>query len=91
MEITEQHIRQEIRRLIADLTERTPEEISDEASFVEGLELDSLMAMELMVDLDRKFNIEIPEEEFATIRNINEAVASVYRYLHPTVAKTTAS
>jgi acyl carrier protein len=46
---TAERIRCEIKKLIAAVTERDPEEISDTASFKDDLGVDSLMAMEVMV------------------------------------------
>jgi acyl carrier protein len=79
--ITEEQIRFEIKRLIAAVTEREPEEIPDTASFTEELGVDSLMAMEVMVAMDKKFRIDIPEEEFTKATNVEEAVLMVQRYL----------
>ena len=79
--ITEEQIRFEIKRLIAAVTEREPEEIPDTASFTEELGVDSLMAMEVMVAVDKKFRIDIPEEEFTKATNVKEAVLMVQRYL----------
>lgn len=74
-------IRGEVRRLLADVTERKPEEISDTALLAEELGLDSLMALEVMVAVDKKYKIDIPEEEFATIRTLNDAVDVVRRHI----------
>lgn len=79
--ITPEKIRSEIKRLIAEVTERSPEEISDTALFGEELGVDSLMAMEIMVDIDKKFHIDIPEEEFEKIKNVDDAVAIVRHFL----------
>ena len=78
--VTEE-IRAEVRRLLADVTERKPEEISDSALLADELGLDSLMALEVMVAVDKKYKIDIPEEEFATIRTLNDAVEIVRRHL----------
>lgn len=80
-QITEEKVRWEVKKLIASVTEREPEEVPDAASFSEELEIDSLMAMEIMVSMDKKFHIDIPEEEFVGATNVNEAVAMVLRYL----------
>jgi len=80
-QITDESIRWEIKRLIASVTEREPEDIPDDASFTEDLGVDSLMAMEVMVSMDKKFRIDIPEEEFVKVTNVNEAGAMVRRYL----------
>ena len=75
-------IRDAIKRMVADVTERSPEEISDTAIFQEELGIDSLLAMELMVNIDKKYKIDIPEEEFQKIRNVDDAVAAVTRHLN---------
>ncbi len=80
-QITEELIKSEIKRLIADVTEREPEEVTDTASFSEDLGVDSLMAMEVMVAVDKKFKIDIPEEEFGKIKNVLDAVAVVKAHL----------
>ena len=78
---TAEEIRQEVRRLVAEITERTPEEVSDTALFQEDLGIDSLMAIEMLVAVDKKYRIQIPEEEFGTIKNVKDAVAVVERHL----------
>jgi len=83
---TDEGIRWEIKRLIASVTERDPEGVSDTASFAEDLGVDSLMAMEVMVAMDKKFRIDIPEEEFVKATNVEEAVAMVRRYLPQSTA-----
>ena len=80
-QITADHVRTEMKKLIAVVTEREPEEVSDTAQFVDDLGVDSLMAMEVMVTVDKKFKINIPEEEFAQIRTVNDAVSTVMRHL----------
>ena len=79
--ITAEQIRSEIKKLIAEVTERTPEEVSDTALFVEDLGVDSLMAMEVMVAVDKKYKIDLPEEEFTKLKNVNDTVAMVQKYL----------
>jgi len=83
---TDENIRWEIKRLIAAVTEREPEEVLDDASFGDDLGVDSLMAMEVMVAIDKKFRIDIPEEEFVKATNVDQAVAMVRRYLPQTSA-----
>jgi acyl carrier protein len=83
-QFTEDEVRQEIRNLIAAVTERSPDEILDSASFTDELGVDSLMAMEMMVAVDKKFKIDVPEEEFMKAVNVDEAVATVRRYLPST-------
>ncbi len=75
-------IRSAVKKMIADVTERDVKEISDTALFREELGVDSLLAMEIMVNMDKKYKIDIPEEEFQKIRNVDDAVATVERHLN---------
>lgn len=79
--VTAEQIRDEVKRLIAEVTEREPEEITDTALFAEELGVDSLMAMEVMVAVDKKYKINIPEDEFAKIKNVNDTVEVVQRHM----------
>jgi acyl carrier protein len=81
VQITAEEIRREVKRLVAEVTERTPEEVSDTALFIEELGIDSLMAIEILVAVDKKYKIHIPEEEFARIKNVQDAVDVVQRYV----------
>ena len=74
-----EEIRQAVRKLVAEITERGPEEISDTALFIEDLGIDSLMAIEMLVSIDKKYKIQISEEEFGKIKNVNDAVQVVER------------
>jgi len=83
---TAEQIRTEVKRLIAEVTEREPEEITDSALFADELGVDSLMAMEVMVAVDKKYKINIPEDEFATIKNVDDTVSVVLRYVNGAAA-----
>jgi len=74
-------IRNTVRAFVAKITEREPEEISDTTDFQKDLDIDSLMAMEMMVSVNKKYRIEILDEEFGGIRNVSDAVAVVQRHL----------
>jgi len=78
---TSEKVREEVKRLIAELTEREPGEITDTALFVDDLGVDSLMAIEVMVALDKRYKIDIPEAKFNKIKNVNDAVDVVMQHL----------
>ncbi len=78
---TTEQIRAEVKNLVARVTEREPDEIPNDAHFMDQLGVDSLMAMEIMIAVDRKFGIDIPEEDFNKATNVNESVAMVEQWL----------
>jgi acyl carrier protein len=88
MTYTSDQIRAEIKNLVARVTEREPDEIPDDAHFMDQLGVDSLMAMEIMIAVDRKFGIDIPEEDFNKATNVNESVAMVEQWLAARSAST---
>ena len=76
-------LKRSLKRLLIDglrLHDMRPDDIEDEAPiFVEGLGLDSVDALELVVLVEEKFNIQIPDEDvgkraFASIEALTEYV-----------------
>lgn len=60
--------RRQLRELVADTLDVDPEELTDEALFVDDLEVDSLIALELAVTLERHYRVTISEQEMVSIR-----------------------
>ena len=82
--ITAEQIRAEVKNLVAEITEREPEEVSDKAIFSEELGIDSLTGMEIMLAIDKKFTTDLPEEEFAKVKNVDDIVEMIQRFLPKT-------
>ena len=47
----------------------------------EDLGLDSLTILEITVDVDNEFDLELPEEELAELRTVQDSVELVQKYL----------
>lgn len=60
----------EIRKLVADIAEKSLEEIKDDATFGEELGIDSMMALEIVATIEKKYKIVIPENEIPNIRSL---------------------
>lgn len=71
----------EIRSLIAEIIERKPEEIHPDAKFFEDLGVDSMMALEIMAAMEKKYKIAIPEEKLGQLTTLRETVAVARQYL----------
>jgi len=74
-------IRQKVKQIIANVTNIAVEEIADDASFVDDLDLDSLSLLEIGVDVDYEFKLGVPEEELAQLRTVEEAVQMAIKTL----------
>jgi acyl carrier protein len=72
----------QLRTLIAEIVEIEPEKITLEASFVEDLGMDSMMALEILAAMEKKYKIQIPEGKLGKIRNLKEVVKLTEEYLN---------
>lgn len=62
--------KQELKNLIAEIAEIPEEEIKDDSRFAEDLGIDSMMALEVVAGIEKKYKIVIPEAEIPTIRSL---------------------
>ena len=58
------------------------EKLTDEASFIEDLGADSLDIVELVMEFEKEFNIDIPDEDAEKLRTVGDAM----QYLNQKVA-----
>jgi len=72
-------IRQVVKGLIAKVTDLEPDEIGDDASFRDDLELDSLAMIEIGVHVDYTYKLKLTEDEMASLGTVGEAVDMVIR------------
>ncbi len=63
-----------IKQIIGNITGISPDSMSDSASFVDDLGLDSLAILEIVVDIEKAFKIGATEEELQSIRSIQDTV-----------------
>ena len=73
-------IAKEVKEIIAKITGCSAESISDSATFVDDLGLDSLAILEIAVDVENAFKIRASDEELQTIRSIADSVALIQRH-----------
>ena len=75
-----QNIEKDVKQLIAEIIEMNPDEINGDAHLVEDLGMDSMMALEILASLEKKFKIRIPEEELPKITTITNAIELTKKY-----------
>lgn len=67
-------IEQRLIDIIVDQLGVKKEEVVPAASFVDDLGADSLDTVELVMALEEKFDVEIPDDEAAKIRTVQQAL-----------------
>ncbi|UCB57481.1 MAG: acyl carrier protein [Candidatus Omnitrophota bacterium] len=66
---------EDVKGIIAEQLGVKVEEVTDKASFVDDLGADSLDTVELVMALEEKFGVEIPDEDAEKMTTVSEAIA----------------
>ena len=74
-------IRNTIRQSVNRITGISPSEIHDVSDYRADLGLDSLSALEVMVDIEYAYKIKVSEERFQSIRTVEDTIQAVQEYL----------
>lgn len=65
--------REDLRTLVAETLDLDVAEVTDTADFVNELDVDSLMALEVMVVLERRYSVKLDEKRLAEITSLDNA------------------
>ncbi len=65
---------EKIKEIIVDKLGVDANKITMEANFIDDLGADSLDTVELIMQFEEDFNIEIPDEDAENLRTVNQAV-----------------
>ena len=71
------NVEEDVRNLVAEILEVEPPEIDPKAHFVKDLGMDSMMALEILASLEKKYRIIIPEEALTKFTDLNKTVEIV--------------
>ncbi|MGR3295755.1 MAG: acyl carrier protein [Candidatus Bathyanammoxibius sp.] len=69
-------VEKEVTAIVAEVTELDRDEIWNkrEANFFKELEIDSLLALEILALIEKKFKIQIPEEKLVDITSLTATI-----------------
>lgn len=81
MESARTDIRSKIKEIIANVAGLELAGIGDSASFRDELALDSLALLEIGVDVDYAFHLNLPDEHYKELDSVDEVVALVEQHL----------
>jgi len=69
--------KEDLRRFIAEILEVSPQTLTDELDFAADLDVDSLIALEVVVLLERRYEVKLDESRLAEIT----CLAAVYEMM----------
>ncbi len=72
--MTTEEILEKVKELIVERLGVDDDEVTEEARFIDDLGADSLDIVELIMDLESEFDIEIPDEDAEGITTVSDAV-----------------
>jgi acyl carrier protein len=64
----------QVKEIIVEQLGVSPDEVRDEASFQEDLNADSLDLVELIMSMEDRFGVKIPDEDAESILTVGNAV-----------------
>ena len=67
-------IEQRVKKIVAEQLGVAEADIKNESSFVDDLGADSLDTVELVMDLEDEFEMEIPDEQAEKITTVQQAI-----------------
>ena len=77
--------REEVVTGLAEILEEVagvnPDDVSEEKSFTEDLDVDSLSMVEVVVAAEEKFGVKIPDDEVQNLRTVGDAADFVLKNL----------
>lgn len=80
--LNKEALQKEIRSLISEIVEVDEEKITPQANFVEDLGMDSMMALEILASIEKKYKLKIPEENLVKITNLGQVVELVGSFIN---------
>ncbi len=70
-------VSKKVKRIITSQLSLEEEQVTDRASFVDDLDVDSLDIVELVMAIEEEFELEIPDEEVEKIRTVHDMTSHI--------------
>ena len=72
---------EDIRGIIAEETQVPVDQVKENSNFESDLKADSLTQVELVMELEEKYDIEIPEEDLEKLQSVGDVVKYIEQAL----------
>jgi acyl carrier protein len=67
-------IRSGLASILEEVADVKPDDVSDEKSFVDDLDVDSLSMVEVAMAAEEQFGVKIPDDELPKLKTVGDAV-----------------
>ena len=72
--MSNEEITQGLATIVEEVAGVDAEDVTNEKSFVDDLDIDSLSMVEIAVQAEDKFGVKIPDDELANLKTVGDAV-----------------
>jgi acyl carrier protein len=79
--VSDSEIAAKVVQVVAKQLEVDPGQVTPETSFINDLGADSLDTVELIMEFENEFGVNIPDEEAENIQTVGEAIKYVQEHL----------
>ena len=69
-----EEIREGLASILEEVADVSPGDVTDEKSFVDDLDVDSLSMVEVAMAAEEKFGVKIPDDELPKLKTVGDAV-----------------
>jgi acyl carrier protein len=70
-------IREGLAAILEEVADVKPEDVSEDKSFTEDLDVDSLSMVEVAMAAEEKFGVKIPDDELPKLKTVGDAVSYI--------------
>ncbi len=85
--LTKEAIEKDLRAMVAEIIEVEPQSINGEANFVKDLGMDSMMALEILAGIEKKYRIVVPEDTLPKFTSLDQTVQIVHEIINNKTVK----
>jgi acyl carrier protein len=74
---TRDEIRAGLAEILEEIADVQPDDVLDEKSFQDDLDVDSLSMVEVVVAAEERFGVKIPDDDVQNLRTVGDAVSYI--------------
>jgi len=74
---TRDEILEGLAEILEDVAGVNPDDVKEEKSFTEDLDVDSLSMVEVVVAAEEKFSVKIPDDEVQNLKTVGDAISYI--------------